>query len=90
MEREENTGVIPQCQGGTGLEGLAGMATPARLEVHLELEVGGEPIRGRISAEGTPSRSFTGWLELTSRLVDLINGATAGTNEEPSDPALHR
>ena len=53
------------------------MATPGRLEVTLELDLPGEPIRGLISAKGSPTRSFTGWLELTSHLVDLIKSSTA-------------
>ena len=63
------------------------MAMQGRLEIKLELELDGEPIRGRISADGTPSRSFTGWLELTSRLVDLMH---SGTVAESPDIALRR
>ena len=60
------------------------MATPGRLQVTLELDVPGEPIRGRISSGGSPTRSFTGWLELTSRLVDLINSCPADGERDVS------
>ena len=64
------------------------MTTPGRLEVTLELDVPAEPIRGRISAKDTATRSFTGWLELTSRLVDLINAYSGGEERDVSaDPA---
>ena len=59
------------------------MTTPGRLEVTLDLEVPGDPIRGRISANGSPTRSFTGWLELTSRLVDLVNSCTGDGDRDP-------
>ncbi len=60
------------------------MTTPSRLEVTLELDVPGEPIRGRICAKDAPARSFTGWLELTSRLVDLINARTEDGGRDPT------
>jgi hypothetical protein len=66
------------------------MATPGRLDVSLELEVGSEPIQGLISAEGQPSRRFTGWLELTSRLVGLMNSATTESDGERPETSSAR
>jgi hypothetical protein len=39
----------------------------------VEIETGADPISGRVCVEGEPPREFTGWLELTRLLAEVIS-----------------
>jgi hypothetical protein len=48
-----------------------------RIEVRVELEAGGEPIRGAVRADGR-IRPFHGWMQLTAALEDARAAASDG------------
>jgi len=47
-------------------------------QVHLDIECGSDPIRGRISEAGARGRSFSGWIELVQEIEDARLGTPAG------------
>jgi hypothetical protein len=52
------------------------MAEAGSLQLALELDLGTEPIAGRLRLPDGSSRGFVGWLELTQALEDAIKSAT--------------
>ncbi|MGE4427090.1 MAG: hypothetical protein AB7G37_11615 [Solirubrobacteraceae bacterium] len=52
------------------------MSSPARIELHCEIDSLRPPIRGRFRDAAGHSREFCGWAELGSALVALAEDAT--------------
>lgn len=52
--------------------------------MHLDIEVGSEPIRGQVSVTGRTSEAFNGWIELTGAIESArAAGAAARTDLDP-------
>jgi hypothetical protein len=68
----------------------AGHVNGTTIEITLELELDGESVTGRATANGRESREFSGWIGLIGLLDSLVDGARGGalpqtTQEDDTD-----
>ena len=63
----------------TGGEACTESEPPDHLHIDLDLEVGSEPIRGRLGHDPDTPREFYGWIEFAAALEALMAKA-----EEPA------
>ena len=61
----------------TGVEAYVVSEPPNHMRIELDLEVGSEPIRGRLGHDPEMPREFYGWIEFAAALEALM-AETAG------------
>ncbi len=59
----------------TGTEAYDVSEPPHHMRIELDLEVGSEPIRGRLGLDPEMPREFYGWIELAAALEALMAGS---------------
>ena len=60
---------------------------PEHMRIELDLELGSDPIRGRLGLDPEMPREFYGWIELAAALEALI-AERAGERATPSRPPV--
>ena len=53
---------------------------PQRLHVDIELEIGSDPIRGRLGVDSGCGREFRRWIELAAAIESVRNGRMVGAS----------
>jgi hypothetical protein len=65
---------------GAGRARISGLV---EVSVHILVDPTRDPISGWIESDVAPRHAFTGWLELTARLGDVVAPARASDPVEP-------